>query len=70
MRRLMRRLMPTISLKNEVKRELEGLMTKEMLGEVSHNPQILITAIKKKYGYTHSDYIKKLINFYKSNSPL
>lgn len=52
--------MPTIYLEPEVKERLEKLMLKEIHRKLN-NPKILIQAIKNKYGYTHSEFILKLI---------
>ena len=52
--------MPTIRLSDEVKEKLDSLMLKELLKE-TEKPKVLIKALKRKYGYTHSDFIGKLI---------
>ena len=52
--------MPTIYLEPEVKEKLEALMLKELNKRI-HEPKILISAIKNKYGYTHSEFILKLV---------
>ena len=56
--------MPTINLKSDVKRELEELMLHEIKKNI-RNPKILTLAINNKYGYTHSDFVEKLIKNYK-----
>lgn len=57
--------MPTIHLKKKVKAELDNLIEKELMKEAKANPQVLIRAIKTKYGYTHSAFIERLIRNFK-----
>lgn len=52
--------MPTIRLSNKVKQDLDKQMQKEILEEIQ-NPRSLIKALKNKYGYTHSEFIAKLL---------
>lgn len=52
--------MPTIHLKSEVKEKLEQLMMKELQKRINE-PKILIQAVRNKYGYTHSEFILKLV---------
>lgn len=52
--------MPTIRLSAEVKKKLDSIMLKEIIKE-AENPKVLIKALKSKYGYTHSEFIGKLI---------
>jgi len=55
--------MTSIRLTNPVKKELDELMLKEILKEVK-NPKIIIKAIRQRHGYTHSEFIRKLIKSY------
>ena len=52
--------MPTIYLEPDVKAKLEQLMIKELNKRINE-PKVLIHAIKNKYGYTHSEFILKLV---------
>ena len=56
--------MPTIRLSDEVKESLDALMLKELLKE-TENPKVLVLALKNRYGYTHSEFLDKLIQSYK-----
>jgi len=56
--------MPTIHLEADVKKELEELMLNEIKSNIK-NPKILTLAISNKYGYTHSEFVLKLIKSYK-----
>lgn len=56
--------MPTIRLSNKVKEQLDNLMLKEIRKEAEGNPKILIQALKNRHGYTHSEFIRKLISAY------
>ena len=56
--------MPTIHLEADVKKELDELMLQELNRNIS-NPKIFIKAIKNKYGYTHSEFIAKLLKAYR-----
>ena len=56
--------MPTIRLTDEVKEKLDSLMLREIIKE-AENPKVLIKALKNRHGYTHSEFIDKMIKTYK-----
>ena len=56
--------MPTIRLTDEVKEKLDNLILKEIMKE-AEKPKILFKALKNRHGYTHSEFIKKMIKSYK-----
>lgn len=57
--------MPTICLESNVKKELEELMLAE-LHKSMENPKVIMQAIRNKYGYTHSEFVLKLVKHYKA----
>ena len=52
--------MPTIRLSEKVKKKLEEAMITELQKEAS-KPQVFLKALKNKYGYTHNEFIEKLL---------
>lgn len=59
--------MPTIRLSDEVKEKLDDIILKEILKE-AENPKVLIKALKNRHGYTHSEFIGKMIVKWKTKA--
>lgn len=61
----MDRTMPTIKVSEEVKKQLELLMLSEIKKDIEDPKTLVIALVRHKFGYTHSEFIKKIMIKYK-----